>query len=126
MLQFVFEEYREEASELDIRVRQTKTNFGPKIDPIGMRFTFGDKNVSMGGYQLPDEELIEEESRPVKERIIAALKLEGHPKARYVTSSSSSVTTASSKMMGRSRQPTTYCHHHRGIRGCPVMMTIAI
>jgi DNA-binding transcriptional ArsR family regulator len=77
VLQFVFEEYREEASELDIRVRQTKTNFGPKIDPIGMRFTFGDKNVSMGGYRLPDEELIEEESRPVKERIIAALKLEG-------------------------------------------------
>jgi DNA-binding transcriptional ArsR family regulator len=77
VLQFVFEEYREETSELDIRVRQTKTNFGPKIDPIGVRFTFEEKKVSMGGYDLPDEELLEEESRPVKERILIALRLEG-------------------------------------------------
>jgi DNA-binding transcriptional ArsR family regulator len=77
VLQFVFEEYREETSELDIRVRQTKTNFGPKIDPIGVRFTFEEKKVSMGGYALPDEELLEEESRPVKERILVALRLEG-------------------------------------------------
>ncbi len=77
VLQFVFEEYREGTSELDIRVRQTKTNFGPKIDPIGVRFTFGDKNVSMGTYDLPDEELLEEENRPVKERILVALRLEG-------------------------------------------------
>jgi DNA-binding transcriptional ArsR family regulator len=77
VLQFVFEEYREETSELDIRVRQTKTNFGPKIDPIGVRFTFEEKKVSMGPYALPDEELLEEESRPVKERILVALRLEG-------------------------------------------------
>ncbi len=77
VLQFVFEEYREEVSELDIRVRQTKTNFGPKIDPMGVRFTFEDKQVSMGTYDLPDEELLEEESRPVKERILIALRLEG-------------------------------------------------
>jgi DNA-binding transcriptional ArsR family regulator len=77
VLQFVFGEYREETSELDIRVRQTKTNFGPKIDPIGVRFTFEEKKVSMGGYTLPDEELLEEESRPVKERILIALRLEG-------------------------------------------------
>jgi DNA-binding transcriptional ArsR family regulator len=77
VLQFVFEEYREETSELDVRVRQTKTNFGPKIDPVGVRFTFGEKTVSVGTYDLPDEELLEEESRPVKERIVAALRLEG-------------------------------------------------
>jgi len=77
VLQFVFEEYREATSELDVRVRQTKTNFGPKIDPIGVRFTFGEKKVSMGTYDLPDEELLEEESRPVKERILVALRLEG-------------------------------------------------
>ena len=53
VLQFVFEEYREEASELDIRVRQTKTNFGPKIDPIGVRFTFEEKKVSMGATTSP-------------------------------------------------------------------------
>jgi hypothetical protein len=77
VLQFVFEEYREESSELDIRVRQTKTNFGPKIDPIGVRFTFEDKKVTIGPYALPDEELLEEESRPVKERVLIALRLEG-------------------------------------------------
>ena len=77
VLQFVFEEYREETSELDIRVRQTKTNFGPKIDPIGVRLTFGEKKVSISRYDLPDEELVDEESRPVKERILAALRLEG-------------------------------------------------
>jgi DNA-binding transcriptional ArsR family regulator len=31
----------------------------------------------IGDYELPDEELVDEESRPVKERILAALKLEG-------------------------------------------------
>ncbi len=77
VLQFQFEEYREETSELDIRVRQTKTNFGPKIDPVGLRFTFEEKKVSIGPYALPDEELLEEESRPVKERILVALRLEG-------------------------------------------------
>src|SRR5215217_404536 len=77
VLQFAFEEYREESSELDIRVRQTKANFAPKIDPIGVRFTFEEKKVSMNLYSLPDEELLEEESRPVKERILVALRLEG-------------------------------------------------
>jgi AAA domain len=77
VLQFQFEEYREQDSELDIRVRQTKANFGPRIEPIGVRFTFEEKKVYIGGYDLPDEELLEEESKPVKERIRAALKLEG-------------------------------------------------
>jgi DNA-binding transcriptional ArsR family regulator len=77
VLQFQFEEYREETSQLDIRVRQTKANFGPKIDPIGVRFAFEEKKVVIGDYELPDEELVDEESRPVKERILAALKLEG-------------------------------------------------
>jgi len=31
----------------------------------------------MGTYDLPDEELVEEESKPVKERILIALRLEG-------------------------------------------------
>jgi DNA-binding transcriptional ArsR family regulator len=77
VLQFVFEEFREESSELDIRVRQTKANFTSRLDPIGLRFTFEEKKVTIGGYQLPDEELVDEESRPVKERILAALRLEG-------------------------------------------------
>ena len=76
VLQFIFEEYREEASELDINVRQTKTNFGPKIEPIGLRFTFEEKKVSMKTYDLPDEELLDEESKPVAGRILAALGIE--------------------------------------------------
>jgi hypothetical protein len=72
---FVFDEYREETSELDIRVRQTKTNFGPKISPIGIRFTFEEKKVSMKTYALPDEELLDEENKPVGDRILAALEI---------------------------------------------------
>lgn len=77
VLQFVFEEFREESSQLDIRVRQSKANFTSRMDPIGVRFTFEEKKVMIGGYELPDEELVDEESRPVRERILAALRLEG-------------------------------------------------
>src|SRR5215211_5130369 len=76
VLQFIFEEYREEASELDISVRQTKTNFGPKIEPIGLRFIFEEKKVSMKTYDLPAEELLDEESKPVAGRILAAIGIE--------------------------------------------------
>jgi hypothetical protein len=82
VLQFQFEEYREETAELDIRVRQTKTNFGPKIEPKGVRFTFQEKKVSVSTYELPDEELVDEEAKPVKERILAALRLEGATNAQ--------------------------------------------
>src|SRR5829696_10275158 len=98
VLQFVFEEYREETSELDIRVRQTKTNFGPKIDPIGVRFTFEEKKVSMGPYALPDEELLEEESRPVKERILVALRLEGATNKQLQQSTGASEGTIRNKL----------------------------
>jgi hypothetical protein len=117
VLQFVFEEYREEASELDIRVRQTKTNFGPKIDPIGVRFTFEEKKVSMGGYDLPDEELLEEESRPVKERILIALRLEGatNKQLQQITGASEgtvrnklSELVGTGEVVGDGRRPTTY------------------
>jgi hypothetical protein len=98
VLQFVFEEYREKTSELDIRVRQTKANFGPKIEPIGLRFTFEEKKVTMGGYDLPDEELVDEESRPVKERILAALRLEGATKKQLEQVTGASTGTVSNKL----------------------------
>jgi hypothetical protein len=75
VLQFELDEYDKEASALDIRVRQTKTNFGPKIEPIGVRFTFEEKKVEISTFDLPDEELIEEESKPVKERLVGALRI---------------------------------------------------
>lgn len=98
VLQFVFEEYREQTSELDVRVRQTKTNFGPKIDPIGVRFTFEDKKVSVGTYDLPDQELLEEESRPVKERILIALRLEGATNKQLQQSTGASEGTVRNKL----------------------------
>jgi DNA-binding transcriptional ArsR family regulator len=98
VLQFVFEEYREETSELDVRMRQTKTNFGPKIDPIGVRFTFEEKKVSVRTYDLPDEELLEEESRPVKERILVALRLEGATNKQLQQSTGASEGTIRNKL----------------------------
>jgi hypothetical protein len=73
VLQFILEEYDEANSALDIRVRQHKTNFKP-TKPFGVRFTFGDKEVSIETIDLPDTELIDEAYVPVKERIVAALR----------------------------------------------------
>jgi hypothetical protein len=73
VLQFILEEYDEANSALDIRVRQHKTNFKP-TKPFGVRFTFGEKEVSIETIDLPDTELIDEAYVPVKERIVAALK----------------------------------------------------
>jgi AAA domain len=73
VLQFILEEYDEANSALDIRVRQHKTNFKP-TKPFGVRFTFGEKEVSIETIDLPDTELIDEAYVPVKERIMSALK----------------------------------------------------
>jgi hypothetical protein len=75
VLQFELEEYDKENSALDIRVRQTKTNFTP-IEPFGVRFTFEEKKVSIKSFELDDAELVEEESVPVRERILGALRVE--------------------------------------------------
>jgi hypothetical protein len=75
VLQFEQDEYDKEAKTLYIRVRQTKTNFGPKVEPIGLKVTFEEKKVTMHEYELPDLELIEEETKPVKERILGALQI---------------------------------------------------
>jgi AAA domain len=73
VLQFILEEYDEANSALDIRVRQHKTNFKP-AKPFGVRFTFGEKKVSIETIDLLDTELIDEAYVPVKERIVATLK----------------------------------------------------
>jgi hypothetical protein len=74
VLQFILEEYDEERSALDIRVRQHKTNFKP-TKPFGVRFTFEEKKVSVESIELDDTELVDEVYVPVKDRIVAALKL---------------------------------------------------
>jgi hypothetical protein len=73
VLQFELDEYDKENSSLDIRVRQTKTNFAP-VDPFGVRFTFEEKKVSITTRALPDTDLVEEERIPMKDRIIGALR----------------------------------------------------
>ena len=73
VLQFELDEYDKENSALDIRVRQTKTNFTP-VEPFGVRFTFEEKKVSIETRALLDTELIEEERIPMKERIVGALR----------------------------------------------------
>jgi hypothetical protein len=75
VLQFELDEFDKTNSALHIRVRQTKTNFGPKVEPIGLKITFGEKKVSMDTFELPDVELIEEESKPVRDRILGALEI---------------------------------------------------
>jgi len=74
ILQFELDEYNRETGELDIRVRQTKTNFGPQLEPFGVRFTFECEKVSTQTYELQDTELAEEESVPARDRIVGALR----------------------------------------------------
>lgn len=74
VLQFELEEYDRENSALDIRVRQTKTNFGPKLEPFGVRFIFEHKKIEAETFELEDAELVEEESMPARDRIVGALR----------------------------------------------------
>ena len=73
VLQFILEEYDEDNSSVDVRVRQHKTNFKP-TKPFGVRFTFGEHRVGIESIELPDTELVDESYVPVKDRIVAALE----------------------------------------------------
>ena len=68
--------YVEKESELDLRVRQTKANFAPKIKPFGVSFAFGAKQVSIETGALTDTGMMDEERVPVREIILAALLVE--------------------------------------------------
>jgi hypothetical protein len=75
VLQFILNEYDQETSTVDVRIRQHKTNFAP-VEPFGVKFTFEEKKVSITTYKLDDAELLEEEVVPVEKRILAALERE--------------------------------------------------
>jgi hypothetical protein len=75
VLQFILDEYDKENSALDIQVRQFKTNFAP-LEPFGARITFQEGKVSIERRDLPEEEMIDEDRKPVRERILTALKME--------------------------------------------------
>ena len=68
--------YVEKESELDLRVRQTKANFAPKIKPFGLSFAFGAKQVSIETGTHTDTGMMDEERVPVREIILAALLVE--------------------------------------------------
>ena len=68
--------YVEMESGLDLRVRQTKATFAPKIEPFGVSFTFEAKRVSIETGPLTDTEMMDEERVPVREIILAALLVE--------------------------------------------------
>ena len=74
VLQFQYEEYSRETHELDIRVRQTKTNFGPALEPFGVRFTFEVEKISTEIFEIEDAELAEEDTVPAQERILGVLQ----------------------------------------------------
>ena len=76
VLQFQLEEHDKENAALDIRVRQTKTNFGPPLEPFGVKFTFAEQKVSIQTFELEDTALVEERMVPVRERILGALRTE--------------------------------------------------
>jgi hypothetical protein len=69
----------------------------------------------MDTYDLPDEELLEEESRPVKERILIALRLEGATikQLQQITGASegtirNKLSELGDEVVGDGRRPTTY------------------
>ena len=124
VLQFELQEYDKEAKALDIRVRQTKTNFSP-VDPLGVRLTFEHEKVSIKTYQLEDTELLEEESVSVRARLVGALRVSrprtpsfsakpGPPPAPSATTSRSSYRTGRSERTATRGAPRSIvcCHHH--------------
>jgi hypothetical protein len=76
VLQFEVEEYREADATLDLRVRQTKANFGPKEKPFGVSVAFEDGKVSIATRDIADTEMMDEDCLPVRDRILAALNIE--------------------------------------------------
>lgn len=76
VLQFELSEYDRENSAVDIRVRQTKTNFAAQIEPFGARFMFEERKVRVVTFEIDDAELADETALPVRDRIKAALRNE--------------------------------------------------
>ena len=65
-----------ESTEEDRKItfRQTKTNFGPTLDPFGVKVTWEFEKITVEPDQLSQADLAEEESVRVIKRIITALE----------------------------------------------------
>ena len=65
-----------ESTEVDRKItfRQTKTNFGPGVDPFGVRVTWEHEKTTIEPDELTQADLAEEDSVPVIKRILTALE----------------------------------------------------
>lgn len=72
----VFQIETRESTEEDRKItfRQTKTNFGPTLDPFGVKVTWEFEKITVEPDQLSQADLAEEESVRVIKRIITALE----------------------------------------------------
>jgi DNA-binding transcriptional ArsR family regulator len=62
---------------LNLRIRQTKHNFGPKAKPFGARLTFTDERITVDAKDLDAADLASEHALSARERVL--LLLEGGP-----------------------------------------------
>jgi hypothetical protein len=77
VLQFEVEERNREEGTLEVRVRHTKTNFGPALEPFGVKFTFGRNKVESKVTELSGAELSDEDTAPARERTKGLLEAVG-------------------------------------------------
>ena len=72
----VFQIETRESTEVDRKItfRQTKTNFGPGLDPFGVRVTWEFEKITVESDELTQADLAEEDSVPVIKRILTELQ----------------------------------------------------
>ncbi len=75
VLQFEYYDYNKGTKELDVIVRHQKVNLGPRLEPFGVRFTFGPgDSVTLSRVEIDLSEFAEEESLNSKDKIKAAIQ----------------------------------------------------
>ena len=59
---------------LNLKLRQTKHNFGPKAEPFGARLTFTEERTTVDAHELDATELAEEGTLNAGHRVMLVLK----------------------------------------------------
>jgi hypothetical protein len=59
---------------LTVKLRQTKTNFGAKAQPFGVRLTFSEERITVSEHSLDASELAEENTLNAADRVLLVLK----------------------------------------------------
>jgi hypothetical protein len=57
-----------------VKIRQTKHNFGPKVEPFGVRLTFSEEEITVDEHSLDATELAQEHTLNAGDRVMLALK----------------------------------------------------